>query len=781
MNKFNTILLLTGSLLSAAVAGAAVMPGGSEPVSGPAESSAEKTSEVVEPVLNQCAETEATSAIVVPDSLEFDESEFAELDELVVVRRQNLVQSDGATLTYNVTEDPSSATSNILDILRKVPGVTVDAEDNVKVKGQSSFKILLNGREDPMLKGDIKTVLKSLPASTIKKIEVISEPGAKYEAEGVGGILNIVTDRSRTLAGFMTQVSAWANPFSVGGSVNARTKVNKVMLDASVNYNSGRLLLRRKNSNHIETESLDDSSNHLMVIDQKNKSGWDYTGVNLNMSWEPDTLNLFTISANFGDNGWDSDYKESRAWYGRDMSLMQSLERRGLSDGGYKGFGVQASYQHNFGREDHNIVASYQFDRGWMNDFSKYLLGQTTGGLTDSPYSELKSWTGYGSHIVQIDYADRFSPKHLLEAGAKMNLNDDNNVSRTYSGESAESIQEKEGSAVGIRQLKDIYALYASYSGSFSKWNVKAGVRYEHTRMGARYKIGDYPDFTTHLNDVVPNAAVSYNLASASSLRLAYQMRISRPGINVINPYVNTLTPGVLSYGNPDLKSALGHGVSLNYSNYGGKFGGNVQLSYRYEDNGLTDIMFMKDNVIHMTYANVGKSHMAMLDLSGDWNITQKLRWSLYASGSYSYFKADSEMLRQTNAGWQTNVNTNLNYTLPAEVRLTAYGGFWTPWRDLQSHGDNIGYYYGLGASKSWLKDDALTLQVNLQNLLPTHRTNRYVQEDATMRMTSVYRFQQWSVGMSISYRFGGLKASVKQTSAVVEKESAAAIGGGNK
>jgi hypothetical protein len=105
-------------------------------------------------------------------------------------------------------------------------------------------------------------------------------------------------------------------------------------------------------------------------------------------------------------------------------------------------------------------------------------------------------------------------------------------------------------------------------------------------------------------------------------------------------------------------------------------------------------------------------------------------------------------------------------------VRLSAYGGFYTPWLDLQSRGSQNGYYYGIGASRAFLKDDALNISVNAGNFLPTHRTNGYTQSDETVRFTSHNRYSQWNVGLNISYKFGGLKASVKKTAANIEKES---------
>ncbi len=731
---------------------------------GMTEASAEETADSIQVLTPETIGVPADSIA---------EEDFSELEELVVVQRQKLVQSDGAKLTYNVTEDPQAGSSNIMEILKKVPGVTVDAEDNVKVNGQSNFKILMNGHEDPMLKGDLKTILKSLPASTIKKIEVISEPGAKYEAEGVGGVLNIVTDRSKSLEGLMTQLGAWANAYQAGGYLNGRMKLNKVMLDLNASYNNGNVWPRGSTSERT-MENLTDSQNHLMTSRQKAKSGWDYTGISMSMSWEPDTLNLFTLNATFGDNGWKTKGNEKRKMEGPDESILWNMHRDFNSSGKYNGVGLLASYQHNFRRDDNTLVFSYEFDYSHIRNSATYELGSLQGSVPETPFSSVRTRGDGYSHIFQLDYSNRFSPKHLLEAGAKANLNDSGNDNRPYYGLSEEEAVEDVSQAIKLNQLKDIYALYASYTGTFGKWGVRGGVRYEHTRMGIRYHKGDYLDFTKRLDDIVPNASVSYNISTASSLRLAYQMRISRPGIDVVNPYINTLTPGKISYGNPDLKSESIHSFSLGYSNYEGKFTGSAKLGYSYLDNGVTDIIFMRDGIMNSTYANVGLTHRASMDLTGDWNITNALRWSLYLSGYYSYIKADSEMLKGKNAGWQTYVSTSINYTLPSNYRLSANGGFYTPWIDLQGRGTTNGYYYGIGASKSWLKDDALTVQISANNFLPAYTRNSYRQDDATVRTTYSGRYAQWNVGIGIYYTFGGLKASVKKTAANIEKEASA-------
>lgn len=702
------------------------------------------------------------------------------LQDFVITTQKKLVQNDGATLTYNVSEDTEAKSSSIIEILRKVPGVTVDADDNIKVNGQSSFKVLMNGREDAMLNGDLKTILKSMPAASIKKIEVISEPGAKYEAEGSGGILNIVTDSNKQLSGMLTQVSGWVNPYGVGAYADYRVKINKVMLNVQANYNNGKVF-HRNYSSSTETEYLNDDVNHLRLSHLKGRVGWDYAGASANLSWEPDSLNLFTLSANYGHNTWLGighnstemlNIENQRVWYLRDIERSEGISNW---------VNVQPSYQRTFGKEGHTLVASYLFS--WSagsnhNDYEYSEMEDYTG--TVEPFTQNKSLTYSPSHIFQIDYTNPISEKHTLEAGAKGSIYHNRNAQGSYFGQDAASAIEDATQSIGLKQIRDVYAVYASYTGKYGDWGLKAGLRYEYTDMGLHYYYGGYDSFNTRLNDVVPNFAASYNFTRASSLRIAYQMRINRPNLWYLNPYHDYTVPGQVSYGDPHLKSEKNHNISIGYTNYDHPFTGGAKFTYTFSPNQITNYIFAKDGLMNSTYANLGRADLFRLDLNGEWRITNSLTWTLYLSGCYQYFKADSEKLKAKSCGWQMNGSTSVNWTMPGNVRLSGYAGMWTPFRDLQTKSHKNGYYYGIGFSRSFLKDDALSLSLNASTFLPVYRTYKYSQESADVRMYQHGRSPQWNVSFSISYKFGGLKSQVKQTNATVENENGSEGSGSN-
>lgn len=699
------------------------------------------------------------------------------LDELVVTAKRKLVQSDGATLTYNVEDDPEASVNNTIEMLRKVPMVTVDAEENIKVNGNSNFKILVNGKEDPMLSGDVKTVLKSMPAATIKKIEVITEPGAKYDAEGTGGILNIVTFGKQSLEGFMTNYSLRLSTNNYGGSFYGRTKLDKVTASANINYSEA-IDLGYVNTNTSTSENLTSDENRYQTTDSRSKYKWNYLGGNLNLSWEPDTLNLFTVQGNVGKNDFNSTNLQSMRLETIDLTERWSLKRDFSSVSNSMWLGANASFQHTFRKQGHHIVGSYIFGYS-RNNYDNTTFTHDMAGISEEFPWRINSNDNYSRrHALQADYANPLSDKHLIEAGAKATWERSYQDSEPWYGTTDENMEVRESERVDMMQFQDILAAYISYSGTFGKWNAKAGLRYEHTRIGLKYYIGEYAGFTSNLSDLVPNMAVSYRLGDAANLRLAYQMRISRPGLWNLNPYRNTMTINEVSYGNPDLDSERSNNLSLTYSNYGGKLGGSLSLNYARIDNSITDYQFFEDNVLHTTYANLGHYQNAGANMNLQWSVLPSLNAGIYLSGSYIDIKADSPELTASKHGWTGNYNLDIDYTFPFMLRMSLYCGGGSGWIDLQSESSGWSYH-GLSLSRSFLKENTLSVSLYGSNILTPYRHNHYTQSSETSLTTSSGRSRQWQVGGSVTFRFGSLKADVRHTDAELDMMEGSASGGG--
>lgn len=708
------------------------------------------------------------------------------LDDLVVTANVPLVQNDGAKLTYNVAEDPESKSSNTLDILRKVPGVTVDAQENVKVNGQSSFKIFLNGKEDPMLSGDIKTILKSMPASTIQKIEVLSEPGAKYEAEGTGGILNIVTQTRQALEGYLANFGISARNEGLGAYCYGRAKVNRVTANANLSYSNNFITTGNENTSESENINYADIEQYRRLSTSKSTNKGSYGGGGFNLSWEPDTLNLFTIGFNGYASRWISDVTNNMTMFDISGTPKWKLDRVYDTDYIGRGISTQLSYQHTFGHREHTLVVSYSFNDSDTKNTS-FVESREIVGVPDveSPWSSNRHKDLSASHIMQIDYTNPFNDKHRLEAGAKTNLRRANSDRAPWYGNSREDLTIDESQRVDMRQFDDIAAMYASYTGTYSKWNVRAGLRYEYTRRGIRYRQAPegYSDFTNKFNDWVPNVSASFSFGSAQNVRAAYQMRISRPSIGILNPYRNTLTPGEVSYGNPDLKSEKNHNISLSYSNYGNRLTGMIKTTYYFSRNSVSDIIFTSSElpgVIQNTFANVGRYNNLSIELNLNWQITNNFNIGLWLNERYMNLKAESELLSAKNAGWTTYLNANADYTFPFKLRLSVYGGYGSPWIDLQSKGSSW-YYYSIGLGRSFLKEDRLTINASLNNLFPPYHNYNWEQRSETAFSRSSSRYRQWNFGISISWRLGGLNADVKRTASRLEEAATSNGSNSNK
>lgn len=698
-----------------------------------------------------------------PDSLDI----FSELDEVTVSVKKEIVNSDGAKLTYDLDQDQSSRGLSLLDALRKVPMVSVDGDDNIYIKGQSNFKIYVNGREEPMLTANAKTILKAMPAESVARIEVINEPGAKYDAEGVGGILNLITERKQSQKGSAGSLSLSANNRMTSASAYARAKQGRITADAGLDY-SASIPGANYNRNHVSSVSKVSDSDWKQTIDMRQRFNFGYLGAKMNLSWDISDKDLLTFGANLNDmSGKLRQLDISTNMLSRDGSLRYSSFQRG--GGKMKNFGTRAnaSYQRTLDDAGQNITAAYAFnfsrnglDLNYEN--SSFPIPMLPGFERNSSFNYVRE------HTATLDYTNPFkTQKHTLEAGAKAILRHNSADSHRLTGPFGNSLLPVDDNLT--RQIQNIYAAYALYTGAFGPTTLTGGLRYEHTYMGIDFLRGDpAPDFRRNLNDWVPNAAISYKFDPVTSIRLAYQMRISRPSVNQINPYKYQMTATFWQQGNPYLTSERYNNLTLTFSKFARILGGSIALDASQSNNTIEEFTYWENSIQIRTNGNFG--HKRKIGLNGYifWNPSQKMSFNLSGNVAYSHLKSKS--LRISNHAWDATYNASWSYTGPLDIKYSLYGGQNTGDISLQGRW-NGWHYYGLSISRAFLRNKNLTVAINAQNFFESSAKFTSSQETETHFTSSVNRNRNWSVGATVSWTFGNLKDRVKSTDASIDND----------
>jgi outer membrane receptor protein involved in Fe transport len=685
-----------------------------------------------------------------------------QLAEVTVTAQKPLVRVEIDKLTYSLEDDPEAQTNNTLDMLRKVPMITVDGEDKIQLKGSENFKIYLNGKPSNMLSSNnASDVLKSMPASSVKNIEVITEPGAKYDAEGVGGIINIVTARN-ALQGYTGTVRADGSLLGrFGGGGNLSVKAGKFGVTGNYNY-------RYQNSPWNDSETIRDTKGNApsqLIQTGRSKSKGPFQFGSLEVSYEIDTLNLLTLSA-------DRFYGKMRNYSELEAAMDYSGEipdYRYASDGyGKYTFGstdVNIDYQRSTRKKDELFTVSYKFSNSPDDSESRTLFS----GIMNYPdfLPELNSrWEtneAYtNEHTLQMDYTTPIAEKQTIETGLKYinRQNNSNTENLHYIDSVGRWMENPFNPSNEFRHKQHIYAAYAGYTLRLEKWGFKAGFRGEGTALDVKFKDTPAENFTADYYDIIPNGTVSYQLSMAQQLRIGYNMRIQRPGIWYLNPYVNTTNPENISYGNPNLNSEKSHNINLNYSMFAQKININISGSYTFLNNAIERYTFInEDGVAESTYGNIGKRHQIGSFGYVRWNPAPFFNISFNGGVNYVRYKAESRQLE--NDGVFGRLFSNAQFNLPKDINISLYGGYSSPWVTLQGKGSQF-YNTGFNINKNFLKK---TLTVTLSCNSPFQKNMKMTNETSdpvfSMRSTNYFRTRDFSV--RISYRFGTLKDSIKK------------------
>lgn len=692
------------------------------------------------------------------------------LGTATVTAQRPIVKAEIDKLSYSINEDPDSETSSLLEMLRKVPMVTVDGEDNIKVNGNGSFKVYVNGKLNTMMSANPSLILKNYPASAVKKVEVVTDPGAKYDAEGVAGVLNIVTEANTRTSGYTLTPHINFSNRGMFGSLFGMAQFGK--LTVSGNYGIGHMQSPTSTSSS-EREVFDDDINHLLRSSGENKNEGTFQFGSLDASYEFNDHNLLSMTAGIhihkGEQTSLSLYEMAKA----DGAMNYSYHQSGESESSYRGFNFSTDYQHTFAKEGQSVTLSYRFNTS--PSYNRSTLYYTD--ITDSPYPMYDRYSDPQNksyeHTAQVDFTTPLGKAHTLSTGVKYiyRINRSDNTEYTRPSGSDQEFDFSEDGSLLYRHRNDIMAGYAEYTLKLKKFTARTGLRYEHSQVSVDYPDGSQEAFDNHFNDLVPSVSFGYSLSEACMLKAGYNMRIGRPDISYLSPYVSRPTPETQSYGNPNLDSEKAHNFNASFSKFTPKLNINASLSYMLQTNGLTSYTFLDDEGIQTTtFGNFLHTKELGLNLYINWTLIEGTVLNLNANGSYTDYKAYHFYGNDNahNSGFSAGCWGGIRQDLPWKLKLNLHGG--GSLRDISLQGRNSGFrFYGLNLSRSFLKDDKLSVSIMAGNFIHPKRTFRNSTLTDTFRSESLSRVDFLRLGIGVRYRLGSLQAVVKKAARSID------------
>jgi ferric enterobactin receptor len=678
------------------------------------------------------------------------------LKEVVVTAAKQIVKQEIDRITYDTQADPESKVVNVLEMMRKVPLLSLDADNNILMKGNSDFKILINGKPSSMMERNYKDILRTMPASSIERIEVITSPPAKYDAEGLAGIINIITtkklDNGYNGSLNISERFPSGGP-GLGGSMSA--KLGKFGISAFGGANRQHNLPIRGGVQRITSGGQPSTLLQEGTTGSTNRTA--YLGFEL--SYEIDTLNLIAAQFNLNSNRSTGNSLQTSTLMSSDVRLQAyTLENNRRENG--TGVDASLNYQHGFrGEKNRLLTLSYRY-LAYGNQENSDLSITERMNYTLPDYRQVND-QHFAEQTVQVDYVHPMK-KHQIEAGLKGILRDNQS---DFQYAVADSVTQQyviqPTSSNRFRNTQNVFGGYTTYQYSLKGWGIKAGLRIEQTVINADFISVDSKVKRTYVN-LIPSVSVNRKFKNNSGLTLGYTQRIQRPGIYQLNPFVDRSNPNFERTGNPDLRPALVNDLQLSFSG-AGKAQLNVGLGFTF----FRDLVFQVSvydsttNITRTSYGNTGTAKLPSVYVNLNYPITKQWTVSVNSRAAYGMVQGLVNNVLIKNEGLMHNVAVSTNYRLPKNWRLTA---------NLQLNGRGVNLQgktnslvsSSFSVNKDLIKDK-LSITASINNPFRTYRENLSTTSGPDFQQTN-FRWDYFrSFTISLNYKFGKLKESIKK------------------
>ncbi len=687
------------------------------------------------------------------------EADVAQLDDVVVIAEKSTVEIKLDKRVYNVGKDMMVKGGTVSDVLDNVPSVTVDAEGTVALRGNENVKILIDGKPSGLAGINIADALKLLPADAVEKVEVITNPSARYDAEGGGGIINIVIRKGKAngLNGSI-MVNA-GDPETYGVSANLNKKTDNFNLFSNIGYN----YRTNPGNTKVDAEYFNSDGSTSRFINERRTNdrlskGFNVNfGADLNITKSATWTNAVTFRKNKGENPDDVYF------YNYDAAFNPTFVRNRLNDQTSDEFSIEYStnFTKNFKKEDHKLTIDVAISQNRENeDATIYdqILGDTSTLTTEGTTNK----NDQQRNLFQLDYVLPIGKNGRFEAGYRGSFQ--NNLTDFIVTPDNSDFSNK------LEYVENVNALYTQYGSKINKFSYFFGLRFEDSHIEVNsLSLNDYN--TKKYNNLFPSATLNYEFSESSSLSLSYSKRINRPRGRFLNP-VSSLSSNINVFqGNPDIDPSLTDAIDLGYLKKWSKVTFNTSAYINVTNDSFQFIrkesgLFVDGvPVILSTPINLAKEYRAGFEFNV--NYSPYKWWRLNGNfnafrsetqGDYSYVDYLGNTITQNfdNVAltWFTRISSKV--TLPYKIDWQTNGTYNAPQSNAQ--GKSLGVAsMNLAFSKDILKDKG-TIALNVSDVF---NSRKRIMETEIPNVVSSYSEMQWrerQVMLTFTYRFNKQK-----------------------
>lgn len=670
------------------------------------------------------------------------------LEEVVITNERNAVEFQIDKKVVTVGEQMTAASLSAVEVLENVPSIRVDVEGNVSLRGSTGFTVLIDGKPTVL---DPSDVLRQTPASTIENIEIITNPSSRYQPDGTGGIINIVTKKNRML-GLQGLFNVKTNTF---GEYGGDFLLNYRKGNANVYFGGDYRNSPYPGESFSERRTTQGDTTTIIEAAGDTESLRGGGGLRMGLDWDISPRNNFSLGIRAGEYKSLRNsqlnyltYRDPYDFENQELSLNESGR-------GALYYNLTGSFLHNFGQKDHELMlqANYRYRKG--DEFSENRLLDENG------------WVNHGTRTTEIgpsgqlelklDYTKPIGEKHGLEAGFQFRsgASEDATELYVYDLEEQDYILQPEKSNL-TDYSRDIYALYGIFKGESGKLGYQAGLRGEYTYRTIS-AVESLEDYTLERYDFFPTLHLSYQLPKENQLMASYSRRIDRPRGWYLEPFITWTDMYNVRQGNPALKPEYIDAMELGFIHSREKSQVSLEAYYRIKHNKVERTREVyQEGILLQTYTNVGTDYS--LGMEALYNVSLFPWWELNLMGDLYEYRIKSDLNPSSSYrsfNWGTRVNNT--FSIADRIRVQFDGNYNSA--TVTTQGEDKGYYSFNAAVRSDFLDKSLSLVLQVRDVFATMDRVSVIQDVDFYNYSS--RFTRAPIiSLTASYRLNNFKQS---------------------